>query len=70
MNPRIQELASKAFDQVDANDPKWFLTYSEKFSELVIQDHTKAKIQQLMSDPEFVLAMDAHYEQKWAHRFD
>ena len=41
-----------------------------KFAELVVQDYAKKTIQGLMSDPAFVQAMDEHYEQKWAHRFD
>jgi hypothetical protein len=43
---------------------------AEKFAELIVQDYAKKKIQRLMRDPSFVQAMDEHYEEKWAHRFD
>lgn len=42
----------------------------EKIAELVIQEYAAAEVRASMSNPEYAQAMDAHYEQKWAHRFD
>jgi len=42
----------------------------DKFAELIIEECADNLVQANMSNPAYAKAMDAYYEQKWAHRFD
>jgi hypothetical protein len=69
MNERIRQLAQQAWvdnDQLDACG----YTDLEKFAKLIVKDYAKQLVQANMSNREYAQAMDEHYEQKWAHRFD
>jgi hypothetical protein len=77
MNERIKQLAEQAnmiFNGTDLSGSigrvQCYEDELEKFAELIVQDCAKKTIQGLMSDPAFVQAMDEHYENKWAWRFD
>ena len=73
MNNQIQELAvaaAKGSDWKPGLGNTQVQEYMEKFAELIVQEYAKKTIQGLISAPAFVQAMDEHYEQKWAHRFD
>ena len=75
MNERIKELAQQAKEETDVLyaklTPQEFKdTYNQKFAELIVKDYAKQLVQANMSNREYAQAMDEHYEQKWAHRFD
>ena len=77
MNERIEQLASQAGMLRDKYGLYWNAHDNpddgvdlEKFAELLLQDYAKKTIQGLMRDPAFAKAMDEHYKEKWAHRFD
>lgn len=77
MNPRIKQLAEQAGFELQTNcgplEGEGEIYYSkefEKFAELVARDYATKLVQAHMNDPEYACAMDAYYEQKWAHRFD
>ena len=68
MNERIKELAQQAV-YYDKDEESWEFD-REKFAELIVKDYAKQLVQANMSNREYAQAMDEHYEQKWAHRFD
>jgi hypothetical protein len=74
MNQRIEELVLRAEEYADGYDDRagiaWFQFYNEKFAELIVKEYANNLVQANMSNPEYARAMDAYYEQKWAHRFD
>lgn len=75
MNERIKELSKEAGLVADATyakapDAIWLREYNKKFAELIVQDYAKQLVQANMNNHWYVQAMDEHYEQKWAHRFD
>ena len=69
MNERIQELAEQAGYNIKELDAQEQMV-AQKFAELIVQDHATRLVQAHMSNTEYAKAMDAYYEQKWAHRFD
>jgi hypothetical protein len=79
MNARIKELAILATKTVN-HTGAFGLTRStstvdlEKFAELVWKDGYQEGMDKMLnaqlSNPAYAAAMDAYYENKWAHRFD
>ena len=70
MNERIKELAIKAGLSNDFIEDVRLWDVQQKFAELIIADYATKLVEANMRVPEYAAAMDAHYEQKWAHRFD
>ena len=72
MNERIKEFVKQVAPSFGENQ-KWAIvggTDIEKFTELIVRDYAQQLVQANMTNPEYARAMDAYYEQKWAHRFD
>ena len=73
MSERILELADRASEK-ERELLNHGSTVSDQFclifAELIVKDHAQQLVQANMSNPEYARAMDAYYEQKWAHRFD
>jgi hypothetical protein len=77
MNERICELAEEAGFGIRQNEIYTaklehlpITENMEKFAELILADYAVQLVQANMSNHWYVQAMDEHYEQKWAHRFD
>ena len=72
MNKRIEELIVQAttYRYRRGLSTEIELFDKEKFAELIVKDYAKQLVQANMSNREYAQAMDEHYEQKWAHRFD
>jgi uncharacterized protein YqgV (UPF0045/DUF77 family) len=71
MNERIREIAKQAglVYVLQPCNPRIEEDF-QKFAELIVKDYTEKMVQANMQNPEYARAMDAYYEQKWAHRFD
>ena len=81
MKEQIREFVKQAGGEFwqrlenDVVNPEAFVTFDppqslEKFAELLVKDYATRLVQAHMSNTEYAKAMDAYYEQKWAHRFD
>jgi hypothetical protein len=72
MNERIKQLAKQSGlnDVLTGSVDEWDVVELEKFVQLLLADYATKLVEANMRSPEYERAMDAHYEQKWAHRFD
>jgi len=68
MNEKLKRIADLCYEKHDLLGTYEF--NKEKFAELIVRDYARQLVQSNMSNPEYARAMDEHYEQKWAHRFD
>jgi hypothetical protein len=70
MNERIRQLAEQAGSthKQSLGVYQFYESELQVFAELIVQNYAQQLVQADMSNPEYSRAMDAYYNQKWAHR--